>query len=413
MSTLIKFELKKLFKSRLNKIVFFGTCLFMLVFMIGSILSSGQEDKEGNLLLGLDAVHYWKENRKELEGPLTDERVGEIIQEYQNIIGNPDSFDEEGLKDSVKFSYYLPKQELLHMIEEGYYGFYTRGGYELLLDLPLEQRKDYYEARAEQIHNILTKGRENWKYTEYTKAEQEFWEKKAEKITTPIYFGDAGGWLWIIDCLGFFFFVVIGLCIMLARTYAGEYESGAEHIILTTKYGKSKIIMAKNVAALLFGGLYSLINIGILYVVILSAFGTDGGGLPVQNYIGRIMYPLTCVQSALLYSGLCLAVAFGITAFVLFLSARMKKSLPVLAVLMVVLISGFFLQYSAENSVYNHIIDILPLQIIQSFPLYDMDSYAFGNLVLDYPSMIFVVYLTLGAVLICFAGRAFRRHEVE
>lgn len=413
MGTLIKYEFKKLYMSRLNKIVFFGTCLFMLVFMIGSVLSAELTDKEGKTVLGMDAVRYWKESRKELEGPLTDERVGEIIQEYQSIVGNPDNFGEEDLKDNVKYGYYLPRRELLYMIRGSYYGFDVGESYELLLDLPLEQRKDFYEARAEQIHKILVEGRHDWKCIEYTKAEQKFWKKKAEKMVTPIYYGDAGGWIWIIDSLGYFLFAVMGLCIMLARTYAGEYESGAEHIILTTKYGKTKIIAAKNLAVLLFGGLYSLINIGIPYVVNLSVFGIRGGGFPVQNYSGSIVYPLTCIQAALLYSGLCMAVGFGMSALVLFLSARVKNGLPVLAVSMGIILSGFFLNHSATNSTYNHIIALLPFHAIQMFPLYDMLSYPFGNFVLDYPSVIFVVYLTLGAVLIFFAGKAFRRHEVE
>lgn len=411
MGTLIKFELKKLYMNRVNQIVFLGTCLCVFISVIVSVAQARIYDKRGNLIQGLDAVNYQKANMKEIEGPLTDERVGELIQEVLSIKENGKNSDNAEQTENILYSYYIPRQELFSLIQEGYYGsnmeMWSENDY--ILNIPLEQREDFYQARTKQIQKALVTGREDWKYTE---AEQTFWKKKNEKIKTPIYYGYAEGWKWSIQDLGYFIIPIIALSIMLARTYTGEYECGAEHIVLATKYGKTKMIMAKNLAALIFGGIYLFIMIGVYLGVLFPALGIDGGGLPIQNYSISIVYPLTLLQAVLLNLGLCLAVSFGIIAFVLCLSARMKNALPVLATSMVVILSGMFLNRSNTNGVYNHIIDLLPYQVIDKFP-FDMYSYPFGNFVLDYPSMVFVVYLTLGVVLICFAGRAFRRHEVE
>lgn len=406
MRTLIKFELKKLWMSRLNRCVFLSVCLWVLVGMAVSIFQTVTFDKEGNLMSGMDAVRCWKNNMKELEGTLTDERVGEIIQEAQRIRANQNDEDEKQVEE-LNFSYYYPRQGLFSLIQQGYYGSDSD---DYFLDMSLEQRQDFYQARTEQIRSTLINGREDWQYTE---AERQFWEKKNEQVETPIDYGYAEGWKWPIDSFGFFIVSIMALCIMLARIYAGEYESGAEHIILATKYGKTKVIAAKNLAALIFGGLFSFITIGIYLVVLLSALGIDGAGLPIQNYNINIAYPFTFVQAVLLYAGLCLVVAFGIMALLLFLSARMKTGLPVLSVSMAIIIGEFFLNPSNTNGVYNHIIDLLPYSAIGNCPFLDMYSYPFGDFVLDYPSMIFVVYITLGILLILFAGRAFRKHEVE
>ena len=411
MGTLIKFELKKLYMSRVNQIVFLGTCLCVLISMIVSVAQARIYDKEGNLVLGLNAVKTWKTIIKELEEPLTDERVGELLQEVLTLRENGKNPDNAEQMENILYSYYLPRQELFSLIRAVYYDSDMErwGENHNILNIPLEQREDFYQARTKQILNALETGREDWKYTE---AEKMFWQKKNEKIKTPIYYGYADGWKWSIQSLGYFIIPIIALSIMLARIYAGEYECGTEHIILATKYGKTKIIAAKNLAALIFGGIYLFIMIGIYLGVLFLTLGTDGGGVPIQNYRIDIVYPLTFLQAVLLDFGLCLAISFGIMAFILFLSARMKNSLPVLAISTVVIWGGMFLNRSYTNGVYNHIIDLLPYQAIDKFP-FDMYSYPFGNLVLDYPTMVYVVYLTLGAVLIFFAGRAFRRCEVE
>lgn len=409
MGTLIKFELKKLYKSRLNQIVFLGTCLLMAFIMLLSVRQTRTYDKEGNRLEGLESIKYEKEMMKELEGPLTDERVESLIKEYQEMLANPDNLEDGFFNESVRYRYYYSRQHLLWLIGHNYDEIFTHTFGGNLGELDLQDRMDFYEAGKERILNTMLYAGD-WKYSN---AELEFWEKKEDKITTPIYYGYADGWSRLFDVLGYFIIPFFSLGVLIARIYTGEYESGAEHIILTTKYGKTKIILAKNIAALLFGGIFSLVNIAIPYVIILSAFGTEGGILPIQNYDGQIPYPYTFVQTILIYSGICLVSAFCLTAVVLFLSARMKTALPVLSATLVLIVSGSFLGYSNSNGVYNHIIALLPYKVIPAFDLTSLMSYPFGNFVLDYPSMICVVYISLGILLILFAGRAFRRHEVE
>ena len=75
MGTLIKFELRKLYRNRLNQIVFIGGCLLMFGIMLLSVIHTRGEDREGNPLSGLEAISYDRQLKKELAGPLTDERM--------------------------------------------------------------------------------------------------------------------------------------------------------------------------------------------------------------------------------------------------------------------------------------------------------------------------------------------------
>ena len=105
-------------------------------------------------------------------------------------------------------------------------------------------------------------------------------------------------------------------------------------------------------------------------------------------------------------------IVFGMVAFTLFVSARMKNGLPVLAVTLFVFLIAFFLKRSDTNGIYNHILYLLPYNAMDH-GIRTMCSYPFGGVVFDYIGMRYVVYLLLLVVLMPFAGRAFKRHQVQ
>lgn len=413
MRTLIKFEFIKLYKKKMNLIVFWGTCVLMAIFMFMSVEQTWVPDKEGNKVAGLDYIAYKKETMKELSGPLTDERVKEIINEYQEMASAPGNSEGEGenwhFVDSVYYQYYVPRRDLLLSIGHTYDdpGIQTWG--DNLRELVLENEEGFYKTREERLYNTLLMGSSDW---QYSAAEKDYWMKKSEKIKTPFTYGYAEGWARILDIMAFFVIPLVSLFVMVSTVYAGEYESNADHIILTTKYGKSKVIAAKNIAALLFGGLFFTINILISFFIILLSFGIEGWNLPVQNFEVQIPYPFTYLEVVLLLIGIIYVIAFGMTAFVLFLSARMKSGLPVLSVTLLVFFIALFLHASETNGIYNHILYLLPYNAMDHGVVNPV-SYPFGRVVFDYIGMRYVFYLLLLAGLLPFAGRAFKRHQVQ
>lgn len=413
MRTLIKFEFLKLYKKKMNLIVFWGTCVLMAVFMLMSVVQTWIYDDEGNKIAGLDYVAYKKETMKELSGPLTDEKVEEIIREYQEMASAPENFEGEGddwhFVEKVYYQYYVPRADLIYLIGHNYDepGINTWGAN--LRELVLEDEEKFYKTREEKFNNTLLLGSSDW---QYSKAEREYWTKKSEKIETPFIYGYAEGWARILDLMAFFIIPLVSLFVMDATVYAGEYESNADHIILTTKYGKSKVITAKNIAAFLFGGLFFTINIIISFLIILLSFGIEGWNLPVQNFAVQIPYPFTYLETVMLLIGIIYVIAFGMTAFVLFLSARMKSGLPVLSVTLLVFFIALFLNVSETNGIYNHILYLLPYNAMDH-GIVNLVSYPFGKVVFDYIGMRYVVYLLMLAVLMPFAGRAFKKHQVQ
>lgn len=413
MKALIKFEFVKLYKKKMNLIIFWGTCAMMVIFAMVNALQTFTWDKEGSRLGGLDAIKYKKEMTKELEGPLTNERAKELVMEFMEVKNNPENVIEEDgdwhFVDAINYSYYSVKRDILYMIAHNYDAPWenTWGGN--LTELTGEE-EPFYEARTRRLKEMLASGSSDWQYSE---AEQKFWLEKDKKTEKPFIYGYGEGWKQILDMMGFFTIPLISLFIMMAGVYAGEYESHADHIILTTKYGKSKVIAAKNIAAFLFGGMFVILTTFLMYLIILLCNGFDGGNLVIQNFNIDSPYPFTYVQSVLICTGVNFVLALGMIAVTLFLSARMKGGLPVLAIMMLLFFIGMFMRQSAENGIYNHILYLLPYNVASLTELGSLTSYRFGSLVLDCINMRYVIYILLTVCLLPFIGRSFKKHQVQ
>lgn len=413
MRTLIKYEFLKLYKKKMNLIIFWGTCAIMVIFAMMNALQTPAYDEKGNKLEGFTAIAYQKKVISGLQGPLTDERVSELIKEFCEMKGNPDNIEQgqDGwlFTEPVYYSYYYPKREVLFMIAHNYDKPWenTYGGN---IEELTGNEVSMYEARTNRLKEMLLQGSSDWKYSE---AEQEFWLSKNNGINSPFSYGYAEGWEQVLDMMGFFAIPLISLFIMTAGVYAGEYESHADHIILTIQYGKSKIIAAKNIAAYLFGGLFITATTLIMYLGILLCNGFEGGNLVIQNFNVDSPYPFTYIQAILICTGVNYVMAFGMLAITLFVSARMKNSLPVLAVMLFFFLLGLFLSSSVTNGVYNHILYLLPYNVATFTELGSLTSYRLGRLVLDCISMRYVVYILLMVLVLPFAGNAFRKHQVQ
>ncbi|MFD1904191.1 hypothetical protein ACFSQ7_09185 [Paenibacillus rhizoplanae] len=88
----------------------------------------------------------------------------------------------------------------------------------------------------------------------------------------------------LFQCFELLIVSIIAICICIAPVFAGEYQTGADSVILSTRYGKSKLIKAKIGAAFLFALLIFTVNLLLAAGIQLAAFGTGGWNLPLQIF---------------------------------------------------------------------------------------------------------------------------------
>lgn len=205
---------------------------------------------------------------------------------------------------------------------------------------------------------------------------------------------------------------VIAVCI--APVFASEYESGASALLLTTKYGKTKLIYAKILAAILFALGYVAIGIGAGIATVGIAVGFHGAELPVQLWGTIIPYDWTVGEACLASFAVMLLIALTVALFTCLMSSRTKGSLITLVIGFTVLIGPAFLPMSKESGLWNHINYLFPVRVMEMKDVLKiLNSYQFGPLIFSYLGMAVMVYSLVGILSFLGIRNGFAKHQVR
>lgn len=409
MGELIKLELKKLCRNKLSIIVTL-CCFFATIFLFSlPYLQYKAWDENGTMLSMRDAVSYKKECFAKLSGMLTEERIAKDIQEYQEIYRNPKNLMKErggeiSFNDKIYYGYLSPRQSYLDMIGNTYF---TNGmGYMNIPDISLKKEASFYEARNEKVNTVVESN------IYLSDAEKTYWLHKSTTIAGPYEYGYPLGWTNFGDTAQMLIISILGICIVIAPMFANEYQRGTDAIILSTRYGKSKMIYAKIIAASLFGTVVFILNAVISLLLPLMTFGKAGGSLPLQIMDSTCPYALTFAGASFILIGIAYLVMVGLLSITLFCSAKMKSSFTVLIIDILIVFFPVFLGMGKSNLM-QHILHLLPYQALSGLSLFKLYfSYSNGSVVICLLGMIAFVYLLITIIVLPLAGRSFLKHQV-
>ena len=327
MKSLVKFEFLKILRKKSTLIVMAVSLLITAVFFVMPILQFQIYNQDG-VLRGLEGIAYEKEQYAEISVTLTNEYITEQIREVQELFADPDNIGYDGneqfLIDDAYWNGIAPREDLLGLIAKNYAAPNVSVGYNALPDLDISNGTDFYQARQEKIETILNDPSKG-----LSDEEKEYWQNMNSQVEEPFQYGYFGGWEVIISAFELLMFAVLAICIVIAPVFSGEYQSGTDAVILSGKYGKTKLTTAKIWAALLFGVLAFTLHILVAFAIPLAAFGIDGWNLPLQINGTTVPYPLTFLEGTLINLGVIYLVLIAMIALTLFLSARMRSAFPV------------------------------------------------------------------------------------
>lgn len=406
---LVKYEFLKILRKKSTLIVMVVS-LLITAFMFGLPILRYQTYNQDGVIKGFAGIAYEKKQAEKYSVPLTDEYITDTIREVQQLFENPDNVGYDGyeqfLIDSAYWDGIAPREHLLGMIAKNYADPNESVGYNALPDLDISGGTDFYGARQEKIEKLL-----NASSRELSEEQKAYWRDMNSKVDEPFTNGYYEGWEIIISSFELLMFALLAVCIVIAPVFSGEYQAGTDAVILSAKYGKTKLTTAKIIAAYLFGALAFTLHVVVALGLPLAAFGFDGWDLPLQIANTTIPYPFTFLQSVLVNLGVIYLVLFAVIGLTLLLSAKMKSPYFVLIVLVLVLFIPMFLSPNGTSGAYNLILFLLPYRsTIPEIGKYI--SYQFGGLVLDVFSMRAILYAVLTAVMLPFARRGFKKHQV-
>lgn len=417
MKDLLIFELEKIVRKKLNIIVVLASFALTALLFISPVIQFISFDKDGNQERGFTAIELEKSNQKELAGVLTEDRIKDDILKYQQLFDNPDNIvindGKKELSDSAFNKYLVDKMYYLGFLNNNYTipNLYDYSFAELK-KLQIEEDAKFYSQRDNKIYKLLNASYEDWNYSE---QEKEFWIEKNKEVSTPFEYGYHEGWKTVFNCIELMALPIIAICICIAPVFAGEYQSGADNIILSSRYGKSKLILSKVLASFVFAITVYTLNIVVGIGIILLSFGIDGWNLPIQIINSITPYSLTFLSATVICIVTLYLVMLSMVSITLLLSAKMKTPFSVLIVMICIIMAPLFFKLSETNGVWNHIYMLLPS--ISCQPVFMMDitnymSYPLPGITMDILTMRIVIYIIIVVVCIPFAYRTFKKHQV-
>ena len=418
MRSLVIFELKKILSRRVLQIslgVILAMMCYILFFNISSqyALDPKVVDKE---FAGTEAIAQIKSNADALAGPITNEKATEALCEYKTFI-DP---DEGEIKDKYRPDLSTPGAE-----SPTYWSFQaTHGTYLALLTKPWMNGFEMPVSVAARINTsntvdlygqihakIASKLDDTQGAFTYTAAEKEFWLNKAAQVTTPVEYGYAGGWKDFFDIAQFLIFALLAVVIACASVFNVEYREKTDAVLLSTKYGKTRLGKAKITAAFIVSsGIYWFMTL-LLLIVPLIFFGADGGDLQMQRVSLLNTYGISLSGASFVYCLIGYLAMLGLLGVVLALSARVRSSMGILAVGVAIVIVPLFVP-NLQNNLANHVLFLFPYLALDPMNLFDMVSYSLGPLVIEYPVMLAVFYAALFVGGSLLAARSFSKHQV-
>jgi len=317
MKTLVKYEFLKVLRKKSTLIAMAVSLLITAVFFVLPI-TQFQIYNQNGVLRGLEGIAYEKEQYANISVPLTNEYVSETIREVQALFENPDNIGYDGneqfLIEGAYWNGIAPRENLLGLIARNYAAPNVSVGYNALTDLDVSDGTNFYQARQDKIETIL-----NDPSNELSEAEKDYWRNMNSDVEEPFQYGYFGGWEVIISSFELLIFAILAICIVIAPVFAGEYQAGIDAVILSGKYGKTKLTTAKIVAALIFGVLAFTLHILVAFGIPLVAFGMDGWNLPLQINGTTVPYPLTFLEGTLINLGVIYLILIAIIGLTLFL----------------------------------------------------------------------------------------------
>lgn len=406
MGMLIRFELRKILGNKSGMVSCALVLAMLLALTVLNYTTSVTRDFfTGEVVEGAEAQQSLRALQESHAGPLTDERVAvdaaTLDAANQLIEDTPGlhELDNQQIIDTYGLEFW---QQTRAVAEDGYYMEVVG-----TLDSASPRATNLKDGAEARMEGALDQG--FWGYFDYSDAEKAYWRSHADGISWPMEWGYVQGWHDVLQWKGFSGLAVIAICIALSGVFAGEYRDRTAAVVLPTRRGKRALPVAKVAASLIFTTAYWLLLAGLVVGLRVVLYGADGWNLPLQVSRGLDNpYPLTMGQAVVLTYALGYLVVLGMSALALFISSRVRSTMPVAAITMAYVfmgVIGLFMTPAAKVAL------LTPFSGISYAYDYTV-SYAAGPLVADLPTVLAILYGVMFVALTPLAMRTFRRHQV-
>ena len=413
MNMLLRFECKKLLNRKFTVITIFALmlCVMALSFLI--ISENTNYNADGSRISGMKAIRVNKASQAISEGKLTKQKLLEAFHQYQKVMNKPSNYEgtTDDLKDEVYVTELQPYDNVLSLLRRNYSPT-GRYDYYILSSVSDEMIDQFYEIRHAKIQELVNM---DYSYGNYSQTEKEFILNKDSKIKTPFSYDYADGWGDILQRGFFTVFLLIGLavCVIIAPIFAYEYQTGADAVVLSTRFGRKRIIQAKILAGFLVSSGIFFFATAFFMIINFAAYGIQGWNASFQILSFTSFYNLTILQVFLRGILLNYLIVMAVMSITILLSSVCKTSFSAVIISALWVFVPLFISSSKSSKAFNYIINLLPAKALDTYTVFSVyDVYSFGQTVISLPLVILLFSTFIVLIALPLAHRSFSRHQV-
>lgn len=362
--TIYKYELKKLFFSKVNLIALAGTAIMLVVLVISSMT---------------DEMPVSREAAKELDGRTIDARLIEEMKPALRYEGGTTV-----VEITAEYEKYVPVLDVVLSV----------AGNDSDLTLPSEV--DFYDLREQKLAQRIEK-------QGLTEKEKEFWSEQEALIQKPFvyrYHSGPANLLKSFQALGFFLLLLSA--IGLSGVYARETADNMNQLLLCSRYGKKELYFVKFAAGITWILAVAVVVVLAVLTPFCAVYGMEGAGEMLQLVKPLSMLPLTIGQMLLIYMGIYLLAAVLFASVAMLLSVITQNALAVICALMGYLLVDLFADFPDRFRLLQKIWSLRPNAVLMNtgFSNYRLFHIA-GRMFLNYrmAPMVYAVIIVLALLI--------------
>ena len=334
-----KLELKRLLKTRSTWILMAAALLITLVLCCVNIFGAYYYSYDGESFHALDATEMRRIVTESAEGEWTSERIRDVFEQIDEVSANRRGIAVEG-ETNDNYEIVTGGNNSGAASIAGYTNTFLRSipqVFDVYMDeITPDMAAQYYTQRKAYIEEVMT--------LNYGPAAAEAALRLDENTTEPFYyeFGFGTGSDTASTLPVSLFAIAVVCSIICAPVFASDYSTGADDIQRCTRYGCKRLGRAKLLAAMTLSAVLYIICTAVFVALTLAVYGDDKTSAQLAlDALVLIDIDMNGVLVLTLIAGFLSVLAM--TAFTLWLSARMRSSVAVLAVALAVAMTPTFL----------------------------------------------------------------------
>ena len=333
-----KLELKRLLKTRSTCILMAVALLVTLIFWCINVFGAYYYSNDGKSYHGLDAMEMRRIIAESAEGEWTSERIHDVFAQIDEVSTDFGVAVEGETNDNYEI---VTGDNGAAASIAGYTSTFLRSipqvfDVQYTSEITPEMAEQYYAQRKAYIEEAMT--------LNYGPAAAEAALRLDENTAEPFYyeFGFGTGSDTASTLPVSLFAVAIVCSIICAPVFASDYSTGADDIQRCTRYGCKRLGKAKLLAAMTLSTVLYIVCAAVFVALTLAVYGDDKTSAQLAlDALVLIDIDMNGVLVLTLVAGFLSVLAM--TAFTLYLSARMRSSVAVLAIALAVAMAPTFL----------------------------------------------------------------------